>query len=271
MKFPHILFAASLALGALCACDSVDESERFSGPITVEAKKNVLVEDFTGQRCVNCPSAAEVVASMQAAYGTSRVVAVAIHGGSLGVSESSSAIGLATEQGNEYNTHWGVESWPSGLIDRTGGLQDYEKWQASVLARFSTAPKADISIDRATYDPATSQLTLNVTLTSEEGADGRVQVWLTENGLVRTQLTQSGYDTTYEHNHVFRASVSDPYGDPLTLAAGQSEQLSYTYTLKTEASDKAPGWQPANMSAVVFYYNDADGVMQVVDAALTAE
>lgn len=268
MKIFHSIIALAIAALSLAACDSVSEDQRFDGPITVEAKKNVLIEDFTGQRCVNCPSAAQTVANLQSTYGNSRVVAVAIHGGSLSVSENTSAVGLANEQGIDYNTHWGVESWPMGMVDRSGGLQDHEKWPAAVLSRFSVTPKADITIDNVSYDASTQQVTISTTLTSANGASGYLQVWLTESNITRIQQTTSGYDYSYVHNHVFRASVNDPYGDAYTLAAGQEEQATFTYTLKTEKSGLSEGWKPENMSVVVFFYNDEDGVMQVVDQAI---
>lgn len=272
MKISSFLISLAASLVAFSACDSVSEDERFDGPLTVEAKKNVLIEDFTGQRCVNCPYAAETVQTLQDTYGGERVIAVAIHGGSLSVSEATSAIGLANEQGIEYNTHWGVESWPKGMVDRSeSGLLDYENWQAEVVKRFALEPKADVTIDELSYDAATKQLTVTASVSSTDGAQGKLQVWLTESNIVRLQTTPSGYDYNYVHNHVFRASVNDPYGEAITLSAGQTEQRTYTYTLQTEASGKAEGWKPENMAAVVFFYNDQDGVMQVVDKALLSD
>lgn len=270
MKFTQSLIALALAVAGLQACDNISEDQRFEGPVTIEAKKNVLIEDFTGQNCLNCPIAAEAVKAMQDAYGADRVISVAIHGGSLSVNENSSTIGLANAQGEQYNKDWKVEAWPSGLIDRSGSLMDDPKqWTAPVVARFSLAPKADIVINDVSYDAATKQMTVNVTVSSEEGANGKLQVWLTESNLTRTQRMPDGsYNRDYVHNHVFRASVNDLYGDAITLEAGQSEQKSYSYTLQTEASGKGKGWVPENMAVVVFYYNDADGVMQVRDHKL---
>ena len=272
MKLYPTLIALVLAAG-LSSCENISEGDRLQGPVTVESKKNVLVEDFTGQNCPNCPVAAEAVQTLQETYGSDRVISVAIHGGSLSTSEDRSKIGLANTQGEQYNTDRRVQGWPSGLIDRTGSLIDNpQQWTAPVVARFGVAPKADIHVDRMDYNATTHQMSLDVTVSSEEGSDGKLQVWLTESGLVRTQkMPDNSYNTSYVHNHVFRASVNAPYGDPVPLSAGQSEQKSYTYELKTEASGKGPGWIPENMSVVVFYYNDADGVMQVIEHKLIGE
>lgn len=256
-----IAYLLPLAL-TWAACDTVDEADRFDGPLSVEARKNVLIEDFTGQRCANCPRAAETIVSLQEAYGAQRVIAVAIHGGSLALNENSSAVGLGNDQSFEYNTHWRVESWPKGWIDRTGGLLDYEKWGSAVIERLGVTPKVDIATPAASYDASSRQLTLSVSLTAAEAVTGRLQVWLTESGITRIQAMPDGQNNrNYVHNHVFRASVSAPYGDEMTLAGGEAQTKTYTYTLRED-------WQAEKMDAVVFFYNDADGVMQVVDTKI---
>lgn len=256
----YLLLALPLCLAA---CDTVDEDGRFEGPLEVAEGKNVLLEDFTGQKCPNCPLAANEVSAMQAAYGADRLIAVSIHGGSLSVSEQSSAVGLANEQGNEYNTHWGIEAWPKGLVDRTGGVRDYTAWRAAVLDRFTVTPKVSLDLPALSYDPATRQVTLTAQVKSEgEAVSGKLTVWLTESDLVRPQLMPDGSaNRDYVHNHVFRATVSAPYGDDMSLAAGEAQARGYTYTLRDD-------WTAGNMAVVLFYYNDADGVMQVIDSPL---
>lgn len=271
MKFSRIFLLSALAAIGFTACDNVDEADRFDGPISVEGKKNVLIEDFTGQRCSNCPLAADKVAELQGIYGHDRVIAVSIHGGGLSVSEESNPkVGLANAQGNAYNTYWGVESWPSGLIDRSGGLLDYTSWQAEVIKRFTQDVKADVNISALSYDTDTRTVSFEVETENLDAAavSGKLQVWLTENDIVRTQMLPpslgGGTDRNYVHKHVFRASVNDPFGDAVTVNAGETLKRTYTYTIKDN-------WVPENMAVVAFVYNDADGVLQVTERALAAE
>ncbi len=260
---PFVLTIASLlAAASLTGCNDVDESKRFEGPLAFEAQKNVLVEDFTGQNCVNCPYGAETLQSMQRVYGASRLVAVSIHGGSLSLDQDLVGIrGLATPQGNDYVSHWGVQAFPMGLIDRQGGLQDYEKWNAAALSRFKLTPKVSLEIKEAKYDAAAKTVTVKVDVEGNESVSGELNVWLTESGITAIQrLPDGSYNPSYVHNHVFRASVSAPYGDGLSLASGEAKECAYTYTVTR--SD----WDTSRLSAVVFFVTAADGVTQVVDA-----
>ena len=69
--------AAMMAVG----CDEVDENDRLIYVKPQAVGRNVLIEDFTGQRCVNCPNASEEIARLQREYGADTVIAVGIHSG----------------------------------------------------------------------------------------------------------------------------------------------------------------------------------------------
>lgn len=268
MKPFHFLSALALASAALVACENVDEQDRFDGPFEAAVQKNVLIEDFTGQRCSNCPLATEKIHEMQEAFGKEHIVAVAIHGGALGVSETDKpAVGLANEQGEQLYSYWKVETQPNGLVDRVGGLKDFAEWMGAAVPRLYQTPKVQLAAT-ASVDEATRRLSLQVSATATEDLQGKLQVWLTESNLVRIQTLPAewggGNQKDYVHNHVFRTAVTDLHGDALALGAGSPEQRSFTCTL-------AETWNPAEMAAVVIYYNDAEGVLQVIDLPLQGQ
>lgn len=273
MKLYKKLFAFALAALALTACDEMEPNERFSDPVIVEAKKNVLIEDFTGQQCMNCPLAAEEIHKLQEAYGADRLIAVSVHGGSNALSETTSPQGLANAQGNDYVSHWGVTSFPKGWVDRSGSIDDKEKWAETIKNRFNITPKVDIKVVSHGYTAdangvETIKLTINVI--GKHNATGKLQVWLTENNVIKYQLMDNGTKNyNYQHNHVFRASISAPYGDELAVSEGESISKDYEYQFPDFSilKNKTP-WVPANLSIVAFYYNDSEGVMQVVDQPL---
>ena len=102
----------------MAACSNVDEADRLIYVKPAPAARCVLLEDFTGQRCVNCPRGTEVIEQLQAEYGDSVFIAVGIHSGPLGFKGNARLTGLATTIGDEYYNHWNLEYQPVGLVDR---------------------------------------------------------------------------------------------------------------------------------------------------------
>ena len=273
MKLHHTLLLG-IALFAAASCSEVDESNRFDGPYTVEAKKNVLVEDFTGQTCTNCPLANDEMVNILSNYGTDRVIAVSLHGGSNSLREDGNKYGLANVQGYTYISQLGINSFPKGRIDRQGDFIDYDKWDAEIFKRFSNDYNIQLSIDNnaTSFNLADSTLTVKVNVENQGSTSitGKLQVWLTESNIVGPQYQTDGkIDMNYTHNHVFRHSVNDFEGEQITLNASSTESKTYSYTFPGVANikNKTP-WQPANMHYVVIFYNEGNGVMQVIERGL---
>ena len=78
----YILFA--FAALAFMACSHIDEDERLIYVKPAAVQRSVLIEDFTGQRCINCPKASDEIKLLQEQYGEDNVIAVSVHSGPLG-------------------------------------------------------------------------------------------------------------------------------------------------------------------------------------------
>ena len=139
-----------------------------------------------------------------------------------------------------------------------------EEWNTVVSKAFGVEPKADVEVTATHFDADTRTLTVSAKVAARQDVQGKLQLWLTESGIVAMQFNGSTVDRNYVHNHVFRAAINGLWGDEITLAEGAEEERTYTYTLLR------PYWNAANLSVVAFYYNDADGVMQVVEQAVPA-
>ena len=66
---------------AFIACDEVSNDKRLTYIEPPEAARAILIEDFTGQYCVNCPRATEEIERLIEQYGDTVIIAVAIHSG----------------------------------------------------------------------------------------------------------------------------------------------------------------------------------------------
>lgn len=291
------LVAAAFMLSAsFTSCGDVAEEERWTnltilpneggssggvmvgggllGGVTLNLPKNVLIEDFTGQRCINCPEAASAIGELQTSLtnaGASRIVAVAIHGGSMAIAEDSvsGGLGLANEQGMAYHTHWQIDSWPMGIVDRQGGPVKYTEWSSRAVSRLADTPLCQIEVKTSVApneaDSTCSDLTITVNGKFMDNAPetAKLQVWITESDIQRLQFMPDGSrDAAYVHNHVFRAAVNGPWGEEIN----KTLRISKVYTFTTK-----PYWNIDNLAVVAFLYTEADGVLQVVEKPVEDE
>ena len=110
----------------MAACSHIAEDEQLievavDDMPTNEIMRNVLLEDFTGQKCANCPKGTEIIEQLTDSLGDA-LVAVGIHCGPLGVHPTAKAIGLATDLGDAYYNYWKLEFQPVGLVNRHGAV-----------------------------------------------------------------------------------------------------------------------------------------------------
>ena len=267
MKLKNILRAAACGAIALAAasCSNIDENDRLIYVKPAEVGRTVLIEDFTGQRCIYCPKGTEAIEGIVEAYGSDNVIAVAIHSGPLGFAGSSKAVGLMTDTGEEYYKHWDSTnklSQPWALFNRNAAPNtDYNTWANYVAGVISQKAKLSIDINND-YDAASRTLTTDITTFGTDGTtSGKLQVWLIEDGIKAMQMMPDGTaNAEYIHNHVFRAAVNGTWGEDITVKEGESSTKQYTYTLPE-------AWNADNVAVVAFVYND-NGVEQTAKKAI---
>lgn len=238
------------------ACSNIDEDDRLIEVEPVEVAKHVLIEDFTGQRCVNCPNASEMIESLQKQYGAENVIAVGIHSGPFSKTVTNQPFPLWTETGDYYFNSWGIDAQPTGVIDRKTVSSTYQSW--GTIVRDALQASAPLELDATTsYDEATRTVTINVNTKGILDVTGKLQVWLTEDNITNIQYMPDGsINTQYVHNHVFRTAVNGRDGEDFSVKWNEEKTTTCTAVLDE-------GWKAENMSVVAFVYNGS-GVQQVV-------
>lgn len=237
----------------LTACDHISEDERIIYEKLEPARRVVLIEDFTGQRCPNCPNATEIIEQLQATYGDF-LVAVSIHGGPLAYAGNAKVVGLKTAEADEYFNHWKLEYQPVGLINRHGPF-DYPEWVEKVKEELAKPAPLHLG---GTASIEGDAITINLKAEGTDGTvAGKLQVWILENGIQALQLLPNGTaNQAYIHNHVLRATVNGQWGEDFSVAEGETVERTLSMTLE-------PGWNKAQLSVVAFVYN-SNGVQQAV-------
>ena len=268
MKHYIIHLSVLCVLCMFCvACDHVDESEQLIYVKPAAIGRNVLIEDFTGQACINCPTATEEIHKLQENYGTENVVAVAIYSGDFGYIRGNRErpYSLTTALGDEYFTHWGLSDQPVGMVNRQAP-SDYAKWGTQVYQQMQAEAKVRLVVS-AQYATDCRTITISVASTAQDDAlEGKLQLWLTEDSITDRQCMPDGnWNSEYRHNHVFRDTVNGKWGSDFKIEKGENKTESFTYTLAADCA-----WKTENLRVVAFVYTD-NGVEQVVQEELVVE
>ena len=260
MKFNRLFISLALAAVTFTACDEVDEADRFKELEKIESKRTVLLEDFTGQLCTNCPDGHRLIASLQEQYGEN-IIAVGIHAGEFGIAEGSNPnlLGLMQPEGSEYAKKAGVQSYPAGVVDRCGSPMTYTDWATAVRNEIGKESKLNIEVNAKING---GNIDITTVLKPNSEAKGKLQLWITENNIVAFQLDNGNYLMDYVHNHVYRASVNGTWGEDISLSANVFPALSHSIALKED-------WNKENLAVVAFVYNDAEGVLQAAECKVT--
>lgn len=257
MKTRNILTLMAVALMSLTACDEVAEEDRLVYVKPPEVARCTVIEDFTGQRCINCPAATVEIEKLQEQYGADTLIAVGIHSGPFAQKTD-----LVTDIGNQYYDYWKIDAQPSAMINRGAPIKDPALYGAAVSEALSKTTPVTLKVER-TYEEASRLLTVKVIGSTAEDVNCKLQLWLTENGIMKTQLFPNNVrDNEYIHNHVFRTSLTnDIFGDHFNLTAtGGEKEATYSTTIDET-------WNPNKMHIVAFVF-DSHEILQATRKAI---
>ncbi len=239
-------------------------------------RRKVLIEDFTGHRCNNCPGAARTALALQGLYGEDLVV-VGVHVTSTFASpvspplpNGSYSTDFRTPAGNTYETTFNIQFLPIGAVSRkpynNSLLLGQSAWGSAVADLIGDTAKFDIWFSQLDYNGSTNTVSAEVKVAVLEPITGdhHLTIYLTEDHVVDWQLDNDATPPdvpNYEHRHVLRTNLNGTWGTPLiagSASAGDTLTLSYA----NFPMDLA--WDASNCALVAYAHNSATyEVMQV--------
>lgn len=237
---------------------------------TDEVVRHVLIEEFTGVQCVNCPQGAQLIENLVNTHGE-RLITVSIHAGFFADPLPQSTYDLSTDIGEQLDALIGpVEAYPSAAINRnafgtSGKIHFSPSWAGFVQQELDIPPQVGVQIANS-FNENNGELTTNITVNFLETLSGdlSLSVMITENDIVDTQLDTSGLVEDYTHKHVLRAMLTNVAGNPIpTQGVETSLEESFTFNIPTE-------WNVNNCSVVAFVHRTAPDleVLQVSEKKL---
>lgn len=224
--------------------------------------RNILIEDFTGHKCIFCPPAAILGHELQEAN-VGRVFVSSIHAGPTGYMESNQQPYPTGDYFNDFTTPEGFaiaykfgsglagspfNGNPNGTVSRIDHGNGYatthpSAWVSAVNSMIATN-ELKVNIQAASnYYPSTRGLFLHTevdildpTITNEL----RIVVYVIEDSLVAPQATTAPINDIYDfvHRDILRGCIDGkPFGQKLdasNLGANGKYYVNYIYCLPAQ-------------------------------------
>jgi thiol-disulfide isomerase/thioredoxin len=234
MKNLFNLFATLISI-TLVSCDYVKNPKQATtssgnGPAGNITVRKVLLEDYTGQTCGNCPAAATKADEVQTLFGNN-VIVLAVHAGFFAEPSATGTYttDYTTTAGDAWDTFFGISAAgnPNGMINRkdypsSTHIKNHNSWPTEVSALMNQPADAKLTIS-PNYN--SSNRTLNVDVKTKFlnplSNNHKLSVVLVEDSLVSPQKDYSQNPSTiynFVFKHVLRGSLNGDFGDVLNSA-----------------------------------------------------
>ena len=241
-------------------------------PVPATDPHNILVEDFTGQGCSNCPAAHETLRKLDSVNsGRLNIVGLYIQNFSQTTPPTGAKYDFRDSTASDIGTtvYGGIGSMPIAGIDRipvSGSTLIYQgNWSSTITNQMAIQDSLNLKVTSG-YDTTTGYdtITATITYTQPVSSSHNLSIVIVEDSMVDIQeypafdpVYPSGFDNNYVFTNVFRAMVSSaPFGDPVLASmvskeAGRVYRHTYIYKLK-------PGVIPSHCRVIAFVSNTSD-------------
>jgi hypothetical protein len=273
MKKLFILTFSILIL--LSGCDVLEEPYRKEG-IQLNTSRKVLLEDYTGHRCPNCPAAGKLMKELKEVYGDNLVM-MAVHATQLAKIKFGPhyLYDFTTETGDIWSDHFGLNlsGIPNGLINRKerdgSRIISPGSWATVIYDELNLPAEASIELE-AKWEQQSRQISVRALTTIADPMAGEayyVTVVLLEDSIIKPQFNNDPAIgpvpdiLDYVHNHVLRMSFTGAWGVPINPQVVDTRN--FTYTL-----DGSSDIVPENCRVIAFISNSNREVLQAEEIRL---
>lgn len=218
------LFVYILAVLTFAGCEVIREEDRL---IPVETRtgvrRHVLLE-FTGFRCVNCPTAAELAQSLEQTY-EGQLYTVSLHPASNPFTQGAYDYTCpAADSVYQWMGGTATTPFPAGNVNmrpfEDESFADMSLWATMVYDAMQDTLAPYIRCVSAVAD--TTQQQANVLIAYAPSVEANMACWLIEDSVAGVQAMPDGtVNTHYYHRHVLRAAWAHPFGEPINSQASE--------------------------------------------------
>ncbi len=237
------------------SCDTIEDDAKLvmqkgetseTTPITIRSsKQRVLLEDFTGWRCTNCPAAAEKATELISKYGD-KLVVMAVHATSFAKpSAENNNVDFRTEYGDQWATYFGCTALPAGMINRTKIGNAYKvndaSWDISIQNALSSQDHImNINLG-AIHRQADNMILVSCEneFLEDYSSPTLISILVLESEIIGVQKSNDNpLIEDYEFNHVLRKNgIVDFSLSPVNVSKGQKIDKNYLIKIDTDIKD----------------------------------
>ncbi|CAG5077438.1 Omp28-related outer membrane protein [Parvicella tangerina] len=241
--------------------------------------RQVLLEDYTGHTCVNCPSAGAIAKNIEDANG-GKVIVMSVHASTTGGFQAPEPPELpldhTTEAGNEYANAMNITSNPLGTINRKSNTGVYyylsPSWQTEVDNELVKSPDFNIQAQYNYYE-STNGLFFHTEVEALNNLTGNYSLinLLVRDTVVAPQKDQGGVvHEDYDHHSVLSDDINGTWGTPIIsgdISSGEKIYNHYSFELPDPVTDTT--YRIKNLSVISFVCDlDDYEVLQVIKTPL---
>ena len=234
--------------------------------------RRVLVEEFSGARCPNCPQGTQELDNLKSLYGDQLII-VTVHAGDFAFMYEESRFDFTTEAGDQLLQLLGNPiGYPSAVINRTKDGQFYQvfssRWSSLISEALTKENIVTISGDLQ-YEPLNRSVTMIFRALPLENLNGdlKLTVLIKEDNIIDPQADRAaatGVVMDYKHKNVLRRVLTNPAGDMLGNNPSEFQPIEkeYSFTLPMENG----WWIAENCKIVAFLTLEQGAQIEVVQA-----
>ncbi len=268
-----ILSIICFALIVLFSCDMIDPPYKEENYVPIESNQVVLIEEYTGFTCGNCPPAAEEAHRLKD-RDSGNVIVLTVHAGTYAEPSEKHPYDFRTIVAAELNDFFKINKYPVGMVNRVvdpeSGRQNFSRsnWEKYVNAELKKEARLGLRVGTQ-YNATTKRIDIevNVEYFTKGTKDHFLAVYVVEDSIVQYQLDYRKTPSdiyNYVHNYVLRDEVNGTFGESLSnsdINTGERFTKNYSYVI---AEDK--DWRPRHIW-ILAYVHDKGNSYQILQSA----
>lgn len=250
------------------------EDSTYAGAVAAAQPKKVLVEEFTGASCPNCPDAQALLANIEA-QNPDRLAIMAIHVANFGqtIPVKGSKYDFRTQDGTDVGATFftSINNLPSAGHDRVKNakqerLMQKNDWAGAINDRLKITPPVNIDIT-SHYDVASRNVSIEVKIAYTNPMLGQqfLSLAILEDDMIDKQDSVGIVLNNYKFRHILRDYITPVPGVAFLQDMAQKEAgRVYIRRFTCKVND---AWVPENCHIIAFVHQNNGEDKEVLQAA----